>query len=154
MPKRKTNRKYSNNKKGGFWGEGFWGEDYLKKAKGLNPFAKEETEMVTNNYVAPSVAPPTESVAPPTTVNSVPDSSVPVMNNPTNSIGGRRKTRRRRYSKKQKGGVHSNETSSQLALNAAPFSGKTAEAQIMLGGKTRKRRKNKRRSKSHKKRRH
>ena len=126
------------NKKGGFWGE------YLKKAKGLNPFAKKEEIPTTNDYVPPAAP---DMSAPPVTSSA--DSVVPT--------GGRRRKSRRRRSrkhKKQRGGFHPNETSSRLALNAMPFSGKTAEPQVWLGGKTRKRRKNKRRSKSHKKRKH
>ena len=151
------------NKKGGFWGE------YLKKAKGLNPFAKKEEIPTTNDYVPPSAPPAAPDMtaapdmnAPAVTTPAVTTSAVepPAVTTSADSVvptGGRRRKSRRRRSrkhKKQRGGVHPNETSSRLALNAMPFSGKTAEPQVWLGGKTRKRRKNKRRSKSHKKHKH
>lgn len=167
MPKSYKNKK---NKKGGFWGE-----EYLR-AKSWNPFAKKET--TTSNYVppadvttdmnpsagpaftpAPPAAPPVEPAAPSAAPATPPAPPVEpaVTTAVAPSVGGRRRKSRRRRSrkhKKQRGGVHPNETSSRLALNAMPFSGKTAEPQVWLGGKTRKRRKNKRRSKSHKKRKH
>lgn len=159
MPKSYKNKK---NKKGGFWGE------YLEKAKGLNPFAKKET---SSQYVPPidttsaksplHVTPP--AVTPPVATDmntpavTPPPPAAPPAVEPALPTGGRRRKSRRHRSrkhKKQRGGVHPNETSSRLALNAMPFSGKTAEPQVWLGGKTRKRQKNKRRSKSHKKRKH
>lgn len=134
------------NKKGGFWGN-----TYFEKAKGWNPFSKKEESV----YVPPVVEPRpivTPAVEPSPSVTPV--ENVPAI---SNTIGGRRKSRRRPYSrkyKKQKGGFHPNETSSRLALNAIPFSGITAQPQVWLGGKTRKRRKNKKRYMSHKNCRH
>ena len=154
--------KKNKNKKGGFWGK-----EYLEKAKGLNPFAKKETPSPYVPPVEPAVTPPVpaltdtapaESAVTPPAESAVtppaPAAESAVAAGPT---GGRRRKSRRHRSrkhKKQRGGFHPNETSSRLALNAMPFSGKTAEPQVWLGGKTRKRRKNKRRSKSHKKRKH
>lgn len=161
MPTYKNKKNKNKNKKGGFWGK--------KYLENLNPFAKKEdtqspyvppadTTAVTPPVpaladtapAAPPVTPPAESaVTPP-----APAAESAVAAGPT---GGRRRKSRRHRSrkhKKQRGGFHPNETSSRLALNAMPFSGKTAEPQVWLGGKTRKRRKNKRRSKSHKKRKH
>lgn len=153
MPKTGKNKKM---KKGGF----FDFKKYTEQAKDWNPFAKKES---TIPYVPPSTTPvepgspvvaPVAATPAPTVMNTPVHSDINTALTATPGVGGRRKSRRRRSRKhkKQRGGVHPSETSSHLALNAMPFSGKTAEPQVWLGGKTRKRRKNKRRSKSHKKR--
>jgi hypothetical protein len=148
MPKSYKNKK---NKKGGFWEK-------------LNLFAKKTTPSPYVPPVEPAVTPPApaaeSAVTPPApAAESAVTPPAPAAESAVAAgrPGGRRRKSRRRRSrkhKKQRGGVHPNETSSRLALNAMPFSGKTAEPQVWLGGKTRKRRKNKRRSKSHKKRKH
>ncbi len=66
----------------------------------------------------------------------------------TSTYGGKSRRRRR-----MKGGFKDNTGSSTLAANAAPFSGETARAHNIVGGRTRRRRKHKH-SKSCKHRKH
>ena len=68
----------------------------------------------------------------------------------TATTGGKK---RRSGSKKMRGGNFTDNTpTTGLAFNAAPFSGETARPNTIVGGKTRKRRKHHKRSKSHRRR--
>ena len=67
----------------------------------------------------------------------------------TPRVGGKK---RRCRSKKMRGGDFTDNTpTSGLAFNAAPFSGETARPNTIVGGKTKKRRRHSKRSKSHRK---
>ena len=84
-----------------------------------------------------------------TPVSSTPVSSTPVSTSAPPSSGGKK---RWGGSKKMRGGYSDNTPTTGLAFNAAPFSGDTARPNTWVGGKTKKRRKHNKRSKSHRRR--
>jgi hypothetical protein len=101
--------------KGGFW-------DSLNSAWEQTKKASSSAYNSAASAVAPAPAPaPTPMLAPAPT--------------PTSVIGGRR---RRRTSKR--GGYSANTPINGLASTSAPFSGKTAQPQVWVGGRTRRRR--------------
>jgi hypothetical protein len=81
--------------------------------------------------------------------SSMDSTSTPSYSAPPRSYGGKK---RRCRSKKMRGGDFTDNTpTSGLAFHAAPFSGETARPNTWVGGKTKKRRRHSKRSKSHRK---
>jgi hypothetical protein len=82
--------------------------------------------------------------------SSMSSTSTPSYSTPPRSYGGRK---RRSGSKKMRGGNFTDNTpTSGLAFHAAPFSGETARPNTWVGGKTKKRRRHSKRSKTQRKR--
>lgn len=137
MPKRHRQRTM----KGGFLDTlSSWGSSLTQSASNLWEKTKSATSNLTNTSSS-SQQPDTYSSTPSATSYST---SQPMT---TSTYGGRKRSRRMR------GGFKDNTGSSQLAANAAPFSGVTAKPHNYVGGKT-KRHKKHRHSKSCKHKKH
>jgi hypothetical protein len=125
MPRRHRNRTM----KGGFLDTlSEWSSSISQGASNLWQKTKDATSNLTGTSQSTQYT--TSSSILPTTTSTTP------------TYGG--KTRRRRM----KGGFHDNISTTNLASNAAPFSGPTAKPHDLVGGKSRK---NKRKSRKHRK---
>jgi hypothetical protein len=97
---------------------------------------------------SPAAAPAPTYVPPPAYTQKPPLPSEPQYMTP---FGGKRVKKSRRN--RMHGGYTSNTPSTGIAFNAAPFSGYTAQPQVWVGGKTKKRRATHKKNKSNKRRR-
>lgn len=138
MPKR--HRQRNRTMRGGFLDTlSNWGSSLSQGASNLWDKTKNATSSATSSLTEST---PTTSTYPTTTTNnnsqpmttSNNDNSQPMT---TSTYGG--KSRKR----KMRGGFRDNTPTTGLASNAASFSGQTAKAHNMVGGKTRRHRKHK-----------
>lgn len=136
MPKGKRSRRM---RKGGLFG---WGESSTTSSTAPSS-GSSWTSMFSSTPATPAT--PTASYGQPKRYPSQYPSTQPQQYDPNAPApyGGRR----RRKSKKMRGGYSANISLTQFS-DAAPFSGDTARPQAMVGGKTRRNRKQ-RRSRKH-----
>lgn len=129
MPKRPTKRTM----RGGFLDTlSNWGTSLTQGASNLWQKTKDATTTGITSYT-----PVQQSIA------SQPVNNTATYTGSTTTYGG--KTRRR----KMKGGYENNISSSNLASNSAPFSGPTAQPHNLVGGRSRKNRRNHKKSNRH-----
>ncbi len=113
-----------------------WGTSFTQGANSLWEKTKSATTSATSGFTSSSSMPSSSS----------PSYTTPSYTAQTMSYGG--KTRRNR---RMRGGYVANSSTTDLASRAGSFSGPTAKAHTMVGGRTKRRGKNK---KSRKNRRH
>lgn len=152
MPRRHKHHKRRTMKGGYFWDDSSdWFSNLKQKTSDLWSKAKNKMSSITGStptYTSSPLPAPSPSPAPapaPAPMPSPAPAPAPMpapMPAPapveapepaTSSYGGKTKKRRMR------GGFKDNTVMTGLAANAAPFSGKTAQPQTIVGGKTRKR---------------
>lgn len=153
MPRRHKHHKRRTMKGGYFWDDSSeWFSNLKQKTSDLWSKAKNKMSSLTGSTPSytPTYTPPAPSPAPapmpapapapmpaPMPVPSVEPGPAPMPapapEPTTSSYGGKTKKRRMR------GGFKDNTVMTGLAANAAPFSGKTAQPQTIVGGKTKKR---------------
>lgn len=134
----------------------FWNK--TKKAAEDGYKSISQTQTPTSNVYAEErkyTPPPSPTLIQPSTPSYVPppayteQPTLPSQPQYMTPFGGKRMKRNRRH---MRGGYTSNSLTNGIAFNAAPFSGYTAQPQVWVGGKTKKRRMHKK-NKSNKRRR-
>ena len=105
-------------------GGGLW-DTITSGTQSMVESAKKSAQKISTPTPPPASLTPAPAPPPPPPASTIAASQVP--------MGGRR-----RY--KKGGSYHSNYSRTNLASSAAPYSGKSASPQVIIGGRTRKRR--------------
>lgn len=109
-----------------------WGSSISQGASNLWGQTKKATSSLTGSNPSYTSSSYTPSYTPPPTSTTVSTPSSP------SSMGGKRR--------RMRGGFKDNTPNTGIAVHAAPFSGKTAQPQTMVGGKTKRHKKRSRKT--------
>jgi hypothetical protein len=118
-----------------------WGSSISQGASDLWKKTKDTTSSITSTNPTPTTT--TQYSTP--SYNATTTSTQSTTTTPMGYGGRRRRTKRRRM----RGGFEDNTPVTGLAVNAGPFSGQTAQPNTIVGGRSRRHRRNRRKSRRH-----